>query len=234
MPAKIIIPTGTRFGKLTIIEFAESRKQQSYFRCACDCGNELITSAARLKDGRTRSCGCLRREVPHPIKHGLAGTRIWRHWQGMRRRCFSVNTSDYPNYGGRGITACPRWNDFKNFLADMGYPPTDGHTLDRVDVNGNYEPSNCRWATRVEQARNKRNTKRFFHDGQNLTSAEWGEKRGFSPSLVLNRVRDGWSIADAINRPHMAHIDTASSLRLNHSFIASPSVYVAKQTCDDY
>ena len=157
---------GTRFGRLTITERMGTR-----ITCRCDCGVITIVSLANLCTGHTVSCGCLRTEtiIARSLKHGHA-RRAKHHplyvvWTSMMKRCSNTACKDWPNYGGRGITVCAEWrNSFDAFLADMG-PRPDGTSLDRMNNDGNYEPCNCRWATRIEQNHNQRksNQPRGWH-----------------------------------------------------------------------
>lgn len=154
--------TGKVFGDLTVTGRADSDKYgRTRWNCRCICGTSLIVSSNNLRTGNTKSCGCRKRRVLAAganRSHGMTGTPAHRSWLKMIERCENPKYKRFGDYGGRGIKVAPRWLKFENFLADMGKRPR-GKTLDRIDVNGNYEPRNCRWATPKEQRANRRDTR---------------------------------------------------------------------------
>lgn len=133
-------------------------------------------------------------------KHGMTETKIYQVWKKMRHRCLSQGDKDFPFYGGRGITVCERWNSFKNFLADMGYPPV-GATIERLDNDGPYSRENCKWSNRVEQNRNRRNNHLVTFDGRTMCIAAWADEIEIKPNTLLSRLRHGWTISRALGTP---------------------------------
>lgn len=189
---------GQRFGRLTVLEFADTKGGTARWLCQCDCGAKCIINGARLRNGSTKSCGCLRAELRAKLnsKHGMSGSKSYSSWKCMLARCTNRNVAAYPNYGGRGITVCDEWrNDFQKFfdyVSKLEHFEEEGYSLDRIDNDGNYEPGNVRWASRKEQARNRRDTVFVEYQGEKMTLAEAAERAGISYDLAWSRYYNGW------------------------------------------
>lgn len=199
--------TGKRFGKLVVIKTAGKTKNGAYlWQCKCDCGNEIIANVGNLKNGHTKSCGCLRvdRCKTNFTKHGLEHTRLYGIWSDMRLRCYDEKNIAYHRYGGRGITICDEWkNDVKAFYdwaTANGYK--DSLTIDRINNDGNYCPENCRWATVKEQASNRRSNILVTHNGKTQTMKKWANEVGTPYKVVWARMQKlGWSAERALTEP---------------------------------
>lgn len=197
---------GQRFASLVVVARAENNADgRATWLCRCDCGNETTVLGKSLRSGMTRSCGCLRAAVARKnkernTKHGGSKSRTYASWSAMRERCLNPAVKEYPRYGGRGITICESWSDFANFLADMGERPA-GKTLDRRDTQGNYTPDNCRWATPMEQGRNRTTNRVIEHKGESRCLAEWAQITGMGFGTLKGRLDLGWPIEKALSTP---------------------------------
>ena len=198
--------TGQRFGRLVVEGFAYADKcRRSMWKCRCDCGKEKIVAMQPLRDGRIKSCGCEKAERCKKLKfkHGHKGTRLYNIWKGMNDRTNRKSSRNYINYGGRGISVCKEWQSFEVFYKwamEHGYQ--DELSIDRIDVNGNYCPENCRWANAKIQANNSRRNAKIEYKGQTLTLQQWAEKLRINKTTLWNRLNAlGWSVEEALETP---------------------------------
>lgn len=197
--------TGRRFGKLTVLERVGFKSHNTQWLCVCDCGNTTVAGRGNLLNGHTKSCGCLKHCKAVNRTHGKSKTRLYYVWWNMLNRCYNDKVRDFPNYGGRGITVCQEWQDsfqaFNDWAAANGYIDTakrGEYTLDRIDVNGNYEPSNCRWVTIKEQTNNKRSNHVVVFCGETLTLTQLAETTGIPYKTLHKRINNlGWDVEKA-------------------------------------
>jgi hypothetical protein len=206
---RIVDLTGQRFGRLVVLNLAADSSRNAKWVCLCDCGQQSVSYSPNLKNGKARSCGCLRRELPkltktkHGHKPATGASTEYEIWSGIIRRCLNPSSSSYPRYGGRGISVCERWRKFENFLEDMG-PRPPGLTIDRLNNDGHYEPSNCAWRSYKDQARNKSGNRRLtLASGESITLREvcerfaitektlryWLRKHGNNTAAVMESLR---------------------------------------------
>lgn len=193
---------GKRFGYLSVLDFSQTYKGHSYWLCVCECGGHTVVRGSHLKSGNVTSCGCRKGN----ITHGESGTRLYAIWNNMRERCRNPKTREYPRYGGRGIKVCDAWmNDFQAFYdwaIATGYDETAPRgqcTIDRIDNDGNYEPSNCRWTTAKVQANNTSRTRFIELDGEKHSVTEWARRLGMNQSTLSMRINKyGWSAEKAL------------------------------------
>ena len=193
---------GKKFGRLEVISFSHKDKYyKKYYVCKCCCGNFTTVLQKNLISGNTKSCGCLWKEKKKKslTKHNMRHSTLYGKWAGMIQRTKNKNKKDYKNYGGRGIKVCEEWSNKKygssNFISwalKKGY--RDGLTIDRIDVNGNYCPENCRWIGLKEQQRNKRNNNFITYKGKTLCATDWETLMGFRRGLIYARQKLGWSV----------------------------------------
>lgn len=204
---KAIDMIGQRLGRLTVVGRAPNiRKKVARWTCVCECGKTTTIRASDLRraDRPTRSCGCISRELAARlartlhVTHGLSGTREYSIWCMMLGRCSKPSHSGFPDYGGRGITVCPEWINFEQFWKDMGPRPSPEHSIERIDNNKGYGPSNCCWATQDAQANNKRTNRVIEWHGKRMTVAQWARRLGFPDSRLRQRIARGWNLDQAM------------------------------------
>jgi hypothetical protein len=204
MPTRNPIPVGSRFARLVTLALGERGKDGRYrCPCLCDCGKLSHVLEESLRDGNTRSCGCLHKEGlrARQFVHGQIETRTYRIWQALRTRCHNKKLRCWKYYGGAGVKVAERWDDYRNFLADMGECPP-GKTIDRwPNPRGNYEPGNCRWATWKEQMRNMSRNRIETVFGVTDCMAALCERFGAKSSVVRRRLKRGWPIERAFTEP---------------------------------
>ena len=206
---------GQRFGKLIVVSRAENdKKGQARWLCQCDCGGSTITTRYNLITGQTKSCGCiLRSPRTTELDRRLSGVH-----SNMKARCSNPNNPHYKYYGGRGITVCEEWqhvDKFREWAYNNGYKP--GLTIDRIDVNGNYEPSNCRWVTMQEQQFNKTDSHLITYKGETKCLAEWENQLGIDHRTILARLNNGWTVEQALFTPINNHLTKISYNNQTHT-----------------
>lgn len=217
MKSKIVlIPPGTpkkdmkgmEFGRLKVGECAGRNSKGAHFwNCHCVCGGSVVVQGFQLVCGRTTSCGCARSDANrrNKFKHGgrkgpdAIRKRLYTKWHGMKKRCGNPNNNEFKNYGGRGIRVCDRWKDFTLFCEDMQSTFKMGLTIERVDVNGHYEPSNCVWIPREEQAKNTRSNIRITFNGKTQCCAQWARETGISAYKISRRLKKGLPIEKVLS-----------------------------------
>ena len=188
---------GKSFGMLKVLSRADnSSKCRVLWNCQCLCGNKSLVSSTDLTNGHTKSCGCLKK------KHGFTGTRLYNIYKSMKQRCYRHNCKDYKNYGARGIKICDDWLNnplcFFNWAMANGYE--ESLTIDRINNDGDYEPSNCRWSTILTQSNNRRSSVIINHNGLGKTLAEWSRVFGIHPATLWSRINSGLNFEDCVNK----------------------------------
>ena len=192
---KLVNLSGKRFGRWSVANYAGS----SYWNCVCDCGTERKVFGNSLTASKSVSCGCFAADQVRT--HGMSHSKVYAVWEGMKARCANPSNTYWHRYGGRGIGVCSRWQSFENFFADMGEPPTEQHSIGRIDNDGNYEPGNVQWETAEQQNHNKVLNHKVTIDGVTKTLTQWAQENGLKPSTVMSRVMYGWNDYDAVTLP---------------------------------
>lgn len=201
MLMKFIDLTNQTFGKLTVISrLPNTALGRSVWLCACSCGKQKTIVGQSLRTGATKSCGCEKAISAKKrfTKHGLTYSRVNRIWRAMLSRCRNPNVACYARYGGAGVSVCERWLSFDNFFADMGHPPSESHSIDRIDNSLGYSLENCRWATPQEQADNSSKPKLLTFNGETHNISNWAKRLGIDPSTLIERLQT-WPIEEALS-----------------------------------
>ncbi len=193
---------GKQYGRLTVIKYSGVFNKQIYWLCKCECGNEVCIKTADLNSGVKKSCGCLQLESGHNnYKYGCRTNRLYVIWKGMKARCLNSKAPNYAMYGGRGIVICDEWLQsfklFQSWALNNGY--SDELSIDRIDVNGNYCPENCRWLTVAQQNNNKRNNRYFTENGKTQTLAEWCKEFNADRDKVRSNLKK-YSLIESLER----------------------------------
>lgn len=213
MPMPSLDIAGQKFDLLTAVEIIGKKGKSNLWKCLCVCGNETTAIPSQLRRGDKTSCGCKKKQKRKPrpdlaklnkqrATHAMSGNYTYSSWQAMKSRCYDKNDKDYPRWGGRGITVCDEWkNSFVQFYKDMGERPS-GHTIDRINNEGNYEPENCRWAIAKTQSNNTRKNYFIEYMGRIQTAKQWAEELGnVEYKTILYRLRNGWDTHEALTTP---------------------------------
>ena len=224
-----------RFGRLYVLNKSkEDIQRKSSFimwHCLCDCGNEVDVRSQDLRNGKTKSCGCLHKDIVST--HGLSRKRLYHIWIDMRSRCNNKKLKCYHNYGGRGIKVCEEWEDYQNFhnwAINNGY--NDKLTIDRINVDGNYEPNNCRWSTKIEQENNKRNNRFSYYNGKRMTISNFMRITGIHRNFIISNLNKNKTfdeikseyddkIAKCTNPSNYSSIELSKTLGDKHSDMIS-------------
>jgi len=192
---RLIDLTGKKFGNFTVVSLSSNRNRRVHWRCLCACGKGKDVSGSALRSGNTKSCGCLKAELISKAhtKHGMAGTRLYIIWKHMTQRCENQNVERYKSYGGRGIAVCKEWREnpvnFINWAMENGY--NDTLSIDRIDVNGDYEPKNCRWIPVKKQAQNRRGNVNITINNESRCLSEWACISGIPYETLRSRIKSG-------------------------------------------
>jgi hypothetical protein len=198
--------TGQRFGNLVALyRDGRNSRNEILWVCQCDCGNRFAAKQGALRSGNRKKCPRCTGRQPGRTRdlHGMAHSPEYRIWSLVHDRCMNPRNRTYDRHGGRGIKLCERWMTFRNFYEDMGQRPSSDHSIDRIDNNGNYEPGNCRWATRIEQANNRRSNVLLTFEGRTLTAKQWSRETGLSWETIRKRLKRGWSDEKTLTVPNM-------------------------------
>lgn len=226
------VKPGDVFGRLTVIHPRAAVKHKAYHHlCRCECGTEKLIMASNLTLGKSKSCGCLSREVTgkRATTHGMSKSDEYATWNRMWSRCTNPIVDRYPNYGGRGISVCKEWESFEQFYADMGAKPSKAHSIGRIDNDANYCKENCRWETALEQGANISTNVFIEHDGLRLTVSQWARKLGISVGTLQQRRRAGMPIERMFDAEHLTkrHITVDGLTKLTTEWMRDAGIPIS-------
>lgn len=216
--------TGKQFGRLSVLCRSENKGHDTMWLCRCECGTEKPIRANSLAHHGTQSCGCYQKEgvSKRATRHGYARPgkkgRTYNIWVAMRQRCNDPHGKSYENYGGRGITVCPEWDSFEQFLADMNECPGKGYSIGRIDGSIGYCKSNCRWETPIQQGRNTRRNHMITYNGETHCLSEWAEILGLSYYVLRSRLNNGWTVDRMFNQKPRKYTGTPSKSKQTFTF----------------
>lgn len=199
---------GQKFGRLTAVDVSHRKAGKTYWNCACECGESTKVTISKLRSGWTVSCGCYLKERQREARltHGMSGSSELQSYSNMMTRCYNPKCKSYSDYGGRGIKVCERWRGERgrqNFLEDMGNKPSRSFSIERRNVNQDYEPDNCFWADRITQGQNTRRTRNFTYNGKTQCMSAWNRELGLSETGILTRLKNGWHIERILSTPNL-------------------------------
>src|SRR5574343_1017407 len=200
--------SGRKIGRWTVTNENEIRisgkRKRTFWKCICECGSVGFVESSKLKIGWSKSCGCYMIDQTSKSNktHGLSKTKEYKIWSGIHKRCNNIKDNSYKYYGLKGITVCEEWNNFENFIKDMGTCPVNASSIDRINPNLGYYKDNCRWSDWITQARNRSNVRKYFFMGKQVCLSEISNITGLDVKFLHNRIfRDGLSIDEAVNNP---------------------------------
>lgn len=195
---------GNKYGRLIVTKFCFVRNESAYWECLCLCGKKIITKGYSLRSGGTKSCGCLHSDMAKKrqkitcFKHGKTGTKVYIAFKQIQARCYNKNEKSYKNYGGRGVRC--EWKTFEEFYKDMGEPLSKDYSIDRINNNGSYSKKNCRWATKREQALNRRTAHLLTYEGKTKNMKIWATELKIPNRTLWWRIKAGWTVERAFGK----------------------------------
>lgn len=235
---------GNKYGKLIVLEYSYTKAKKRYWKCQCDCGSIVYIPTINLTSGNTKSCGCLKHEIKSNYIHGKQKTRLYHIWQGMKSRCLNPNSIKFKNYGGRGIKICEEWKNnfmsFYNWAIENSYNTNKTRaeqTLDRINNNDDYKPSNCRWTTHSQNCRNRNNNAYLTKDGVSKTIVEWSEELNLNSKIIYERAKKYTDINDILSQENLTrkkHLSNTGEFGISKTKRGKFIVYIKHKYIGQY